>query len=414
MSKRTHVLVIGAGIIGLSSAVWLQRAGYKVTIIDKQAPGEGASFGNAGVLAGFSRLPFTRFSMLKKVPKMLMDPESPLAIAPSYGLNMSTYGWHYYKSCFKYEQGRDSLTQIQMKAFDADQTILNLTGAQSFIRSEGSFALYSDAESVENAKTGDMLERQQQGVNLEFMDAVQIRDMEPKLAPFYAGGVYYPDTQFTVSPIDISRSYAKYFQENGGVIVQDEVSAVSDNDEYITAHTTQGAQHFDKLVIAAGSASKRLVAQLGLKLPLVSERGYHVMIKDNDESMPLNRPVAWLDKSVFMSPMDKGLRIAGIAEFADIDKPPVQRQLDNIKQSAKVMIGGDLEFTSEWLGSRPSTPDSVPVIGPMANHPNVVLAFGHSHIGLTLSGITGRLVTEIIDGVEPSVDLAGFSPERFS
>lgn len=413
MSQDTNIVIIGAGIIGLSSALWLQKAGYKVTIIDRQKPGEGTSFGNAGVLAGFARLPFTRFAMLGKIPSMLLDKNSPLSISPGYVPNMCPYAWQYFRSCFHYPKARHALTQLQSRAFESDQVLLNMTGGQYFVRSEGSLALLAKAESIEKIRQGEMLERQNQGVKLSFCDANQVHEMEPSLAPFYAGGVYYPDTRFTVSPIQLSRCYAEYFQAHGGLIIEDEVCTIKTTSNAVEIQLSGTTQYFDHLVIAAGTASKKLVKQLNVSIPLVSERGYHLMI-NSGTSTPLTRPVAWLDKSVFMSPIENQIRIAGTAEFADIDAPAVQRRISNLKKVAQTMLGGDIEVTSDWLGSRPSTPDSLPIIGNLPNQPKVTLAFGHGHLGLTLSAVTGRLVSEIIQGTEPCVDLTAFSPVRFN
>jgi len=413
MSKNKSIVIIGAGIIGLSSALWLQKVGYKVTIIDKQKPGEGTSFGNAGVLAGFARLPFTRFSMLGKIPKMLLDQTSPLSISANYIPDMCPYAWQYFRSCFNYPKARHALTQLQSKAFESDQVLLNMTGGQSFVRSEGSLALLADPESIEKIRKGEMLERQAQDVNLSLYDAGQVHELEPSLAPFYAGGIYYPDTRSIISPIKLSRCYAEYFKANGGVIVEDEVHAIKTTIHAVEIQLSNTTQCFDHLVIAAGTASKKLLKQLKVNIPLVSERGYHLMINSNT-STPLKRPVAWLDKSIFMSPIENKLRIAGMAEFKDIDAPAVQERINNLKKVSQIMLGDDIEFTSDWVGSRPSTPDSLPMIGGLASQPKVTLAFGHGHLGLTLSAVTGRLVSEVIEGKEPCVDLAAFSPMRFN
>lgn len=410
-AETQQVAVIGAGIVGLSCALWLLKAGYRVTIIDRGAPGEGTSFGNAGVLAGFARLPFTRFSMLCKIPKMLMDRDSPLSVSSHYIPDLLPYGWSYFKSCFNYKNMRSALTELQAQAYDADQVLLNLTGGQSLVRSEGSLGLFADADSIKNARKGEMHERLQQGVRLEFCDAAQVHDLEPDLAPFYAGGVYYPDTRFTVSPVELSRCYARYFEAHGGRIVRDKVNFIDLNEQGVKIQTSLQGYQFDKLVIAAGSSSKQLVSQLGLNIPLVSERGYHLMINAGEKKT--HRPIAWLDKSVFISPMEEGIRMAGTAEFADENAKPNRGRIDCMKRHARTMLGDDLEFESIWVGSRPSTPDSLPVIGRLPGQENITLAFGHGHLGLTLSAVTGKLIAELVQGVKPSIDLDAFSPVRF-
>jgi D-amino-acid dehydrogenase len=412
MSEKKHIAVIGAGIIGLSSALWLQRAGYKVTIIDRDEPGLATSYGNAGVLAGFARLPFTRFSMLCKIPGMLIDNDSPLSLAGHYLPNLIPYGWSYFKSCFRYKQMRHALTELQSKTFEADQVLLNETGGHSLIRSEGSLGLYANQDSIDKALKGEIKERRGQGVNIELLNASMIKEMEPHLESFYAGGIYYPDTRFTVSPIELSRCYARHFLKHGGRILRERVNFINTSDQDIQIQTSLQLLQFDHLVIAAGVASKQLATQLGLKIPLVSERGYHLTVDAGEKK--LSRPIAWLDNSVFLAPMEDGIRLAGTAEFADENASPDYGRIACMKRHAHTMLGNDSSFTSTWVGSRPSTPDSLPIIGPLPNEPRVTLAFGHGHLGLTLSAITGQLVSEIVQGTETSIDLEAFSPSRFS
>jgi D-amino-acid dehydrogenase len=409
---KGHVGIIGAGIIGLASALWLQRAGYTVTIIDREDPGLGASFGNAGVLANFARLPSTRFSTLVKVPNMLRDPDGPLSISRNYLSDFTPYGWSFFKSCFEYKKAREALSELQSNAFEADQVLLNLTGGQSLIRSGGSLALFARQESIDKALKGEMKERREQGVSLEVFNAAQVQDLEPGLEPFYAGGFYYPDTRFAVSPIELSRCYARHFEENGGRIVRDRVNFINTTDQHVTAQTSLFTLKFDHLVIAAGTASKRLISQLGLNIPSISERGYHVMI--DDENKQLSRPISWLDKSIFMGPMESGIRLTGIAEFTNEESAPKQDCVERLKRHARSMLGNDIEFSSTWLGSRPSTPDALPIIGSLKNQPLITVAYGHSHLGLTLSAITGQLICETIQGIRPSINLDPFAPHRFA
>ncbi|MDO6565392.1 FAD-dependent oxidoreductase [Amphritea sp. 1_MG-2023] len=412
MPKIKHIAVVGAGIVGLSSALWLQRAGFKVTIIDPMEPGAATSYGNAGVLAGFARLPFTRFSMLCKIPGMLIDKDSPLSLARHYVPELIPYGWNYFKSCFRYKKMRHALTELQSKAWEADQVLLNESGGHSLIRSEGSLGLFSSQSGIEKAKKGEILERQGQGVNIELFDPAMIREMEPSLEPFYAGGIYYPDTRFTISPIELSRCYTRHFLDNGGCIVREKVNFINPDDQGIEVQTSLQRLQFDHLVIAAGVASKHLAAQLGVKVPLVNERGYHLSIEKEGKS--LSRPIAWLENAVFLAPINNGIRLAGTAEFADENAPPNRERINCMKRHAHTMLGDNLDFTSKWVGSRPSTPDSLPVIGSLLNDQRITLAFGHGHLGLTLSAITGQLVSEIVQGQKPSVDLESFSPYRFS
>ncbi|MEH6579046.1 MAG: FAD-dependent oxidoreductase [Amphritea sp.] len=412
--ENKHIAIVGAGVVGLSTALSLQQAGYRVTLIDRDDPGMGTSFGNAGLFADYARLPFTKFALMRKMPGMLLDSTSPLAMQGSYLPNLVPYGWGFFKSCFrsKYEKGRAALTALQQFAPQADRQLLQLTGAEALVKANGCLALFDSEQGVEDARTGDMAERLQQGVNLEFLSAAEVAELEPNLAGFHAGGVFYPDTRFTVSPAALSGQYASHIAANGGVILQDEVQDIIVNGRGISLRLSDSTEHFDNLVLCAGIASKGLLKPLGCNFPLVSERGYHLTLNTGD--LQLNRPVGWLDKAVFLTPMSDGVRLAGTAEFAYADAPLNPERASVMLEHAKVMLGQEPEIRSTWVGSRPSTPDSLPVIGPLKSHPQICVAFGHGHLGLTFGAVTGQLISESIRGVKTSVDLAPFAPERFS
>jgi len=406
--------ILGAGVIGLSAAVHLQKAGYQVTLIDKELPGMGVSFGNAGLFADYARLPFSTFAMMRKMPAMLMDKNSPLSMQGSYLPALMPYGWGFFKACFaqRYEQGKVALRALQEQTLQADQALLALTDSHHLVKSEGCLGLFSTEESFAAGQRGDLQERRQQGVNLEFLSAEQVRELEPDLSGFHAGGVFYPDTRFTISPIELSRCYARHFVENGGVILQDEVQAIVPGAHDVRVRLSERTVTYDQLVVCAGVASKALLAPLGVKVPLVSERGYHLTLDTGTRS--LSRPVGWLDKSVFLTPMADGVRLAGTAEFAAVGTPLNPERTEVMLDHARVMLGDNPTIKSSWVGSRPSTPDSLPVIGPLLQHPRITLGFGHGHLGLTLAAITGKLITESVQGQAVSVDLTPFSVARFS
>lgn len=412
--QNIHIGILGAGIVGLSTALCLQKAGYKVTLIDKESPGMGASFGNAGLFADYARLPFAKFAMMKKMPGMLLDKTSPLSMQGSYLPSLMPYGWEFFKACFptKYVQGKKALTSLQECAQLTNQELLDLTDAQDLIKSEGCLGLFATEEGFSTAQNGDLQERREQGVNLEFLNANQVHDMEPDLANFHAGGVFYPDTRFTISPVELSRRYALYFSINGGKILQDEVQAVLPTDNEVTVMLSNSSVKYDQVVICAGFSSKEILTKLGVKIPLVSERGYHLTLDIGAKS--LSRPVGWLDKAVFLTPMEDGIRLAGTAEFAFADAPLNPQRADEMLKHAKVMLGSAPEIKSTWVGSRPSTPDSLPIIGALEQHPRIKVGFGHGHLGLTFAAITGKLITQSIQGHVPIVDLKPFSAARFN
>lgn len=412
--QELHIGIIGAGVVGLSTALHLQRSGFKVTLIDKAEPGMGASFGNAGLFADYARLPFARYAMLGKMPGMLMDSSSPLSLQGSYLPSLMSYGWHFVKACSEsnYQLGKNSLKALQQQAPDADNDLLKLTNAQDLIRAEGCLGLFATEEGFLEAQAGDLHERQQQGVNLQFLSASEVAELEPDLAGFYAGGVFYPDTRFTVSPIELSKRYLDHFISQGGQLLKDEVKQITTAAEGIQLQLSTRSPHFDRVVICGGVASKKLLKPLGINMPLVSERGYHLTLET--EGKQLQRPVGWLDKAVFITPMQEGIRLAGTAEFANPDAPENPKRTDAMLEHAKVMFGCDPTVKSTWVGSRPSTPDSLPVIGSLAQDKRIAVAFGHGHLGLTFGAVSGQLIDDLMRGVNPGIDLTPFAPERFN
>ncbi len=412
--QSSHIGVLGAGIVGLATALSLQKSGYKVTLIDKEAPGMGASFGNAGLFADYARLPFAKFAMMRKMPGMLLDKSSPLSMQGRYLPALMPYGWEFFKACFpaKYAQGKAAMKSLQEYSQQADQELLTLTNAQGLIRSEGCLGLFATEECFVAAQQGDLQERREQGVNLEFLNADEVGELEPDLAAFHVGGVFYPDTRFTVSPVELSRRYANHFTANGGVILQEEVLALLPDDNVVMVRLRDHTVQYDQVVVCTGVASKQILAPLGVKVPLVSERGYHLTLDIGAKF--LTRPVGWLDKAVFLTPMEGGVRLAGTAEFAFADAPLNPQRAETMLEHAKVMLGNNPSISATWVGSRPSTPDSLPVIGPLAQHPRVKVGFGHGHLGLTFAAVTGKLITECVQNKAVSIDLKPFSAARFN
>ncbi len=413
MSKNLNIAVIGAGIIGLSTALWLQRSGHQVHLIDPNPPGAGTSFGNAGVFADFARLPLSKLKTMCQIPGMLLDEESPLSIQGRYVPTMLPYGLGYVKACLpeNYLRGCHALTELLKVAPEADNVLLKASGAIELVRSNGSLALLGTKEGFQKTKDGPMQERIEHDVSVEFLTPDQVHELEPGLADFHAGGVYYPNSRHTVNPGGICQKYAEYFQQNGGIVLQEDVVHIDPDGASIKIETSARHLTAGRLVMAAGVASRYLLEPLGIKIPLVSERGYHLELEPGDQG--LSRPVSWLDKSIFLTPMLNGLRVAGTAEFAYADSPPDNKRIQHLLKFAKNMLGGQPDIKSRWVGSRPSTPDSLPVIGPSEKYPNIMLAFGHGHVGLTLSSITGRLISQHLNGEKTSVDLSLFSSSRF-
>jgi len=411
MSQNSNIAIIGAGIVGLSTALWLQRFGHTVTIIDRGPPGMGTSFGNAGVFADYACLPFSKMQTLYQLPNMLLDKESPLSIQGSYLPKLLPYGIEFAKACrpAQYKKGCQTLSEFLKAAPSADNILFKTTSAEKLIKKKGSLALFDSKNSLEQASHGQLQERINNQVSVEFLSAAEVHELEPNLASFHAGGVLYPNTYHTTNPSKLCQLYAEHFQQSGGTLIRSDVKKIIPGKEIriITSDTTHT---FSNLVLAAGTSSTDLLKALGISIPLVSERGYHLEI--NNQHV-LTRPVSWANKSVFLTPMERCIRVAGIAEFAYSNAPQNDKKLNNLLEFAQHMLGHTLETQKTWVGSRPSTPDSLPIIGPLPSHPNITLAFGHGHLGLTLGSLTGKLVAELLSNQPSNLDLTTLSPSRF-
>lgn len=411
MSEK-QIAVIGAGVVGLAVALNLQQSGHHVTVIDPNDVGTGVSFGNAGLFADYATLPFARFSMLKQLPQLLLDKNSPLTIAPRYLPHIMRYGKDYIRSCRHYEAGKKALMSLQQNHQAINADLFEQTGASDLVKANGCLGLFASVQALENAKQGDMAEREQCGVNLHYVNADEVAALEPNLAPFYAGGVLYEDTQFCIDPLALCVRFAECFQQQNGHFISDKVKVIEANKTTEVVLGLSDSRHtFDHVVVCAGVASMQLLNPLGYRFGLVSERGYHLML--NTTTHGLQRPVGWLDKSVFLTPMSSGIRLAGVAEFAQPNAPKNQALLNNLTQYAKTILP-DATVQSTWVGSRPSTPDSLPVIGRLNRHHNLSVAFGHGHLGLTFAGVTGKIIRSLIDETPTLLDVAPFALERFN
>lgn len=414
MSLPRTVGVLGAGIVGLSTALTLQHAGFEVTLFDQSEPGKGASFGNAGVFADYARLPMSSFSNLLAMPSMLIDSESPLSIRKSYLKRMFPYGYRFAQAAFpkKYKQGGDTLTSMSELAQVADEQLWKVAQVHDLIGTSGCLALYASEGGLQKGLASQIRERQERGVTLEYLNVKDVHDLEPDLLPFYTGGIHYKLTRFTKSPYQLSHRYFSKFLTLGGKFCQKEVRDVNFAEHYATVVHANGADNFDAVVIATGVASSILAKRLGSKVPLVSERGYHLMIDAGERC--ISRPIVWLDKSIFLTPMVDGIRVAGTAEFANPSDTPSVTRSDLMLRLARTMFGESLQERSEWVGSRPSMPDSLPVIGYSPKSNRVIFAFGHGHLGLSLSAATASLITQMLEGKPHHHVLKALSPNRYT
>ncbi len=409
-----HVTVIGAGIIGMCAASYLQRSAVKVTVVDAIAPGRGCSFGNAGALSSGSCVPLAMPGVVRQVPKWLTDDMAPLAVSWRYLPHALPWLWRFVSASGPeaVERSADALIALTRPLFENLMPLAVEAGAERLIHRVGQLHVYSTSAAFEGDRLGIDL-RRRRGVNLEVLDAEEIRQFEPALAPIFKKAVYFPDHGHCANPFALVDALAGAFQRNGGEILERRVHDIEIGPDGPRALITDaGPMPVETLIVAAGAWSHRLAKKLGHKVPLETQRGYHALLAG--PNVAPRRNVQWAERKFIATPMETGLRFAGTVEIAGLDAPPNYRRADALLEQGRAMFpglaGGEV---SRWMGHRPCLPDSVPVIGPSHRVKNTYFAFGHGHIGLTCASTTGRLIAELVTGAKPCVDPAPYRIDRF-
>lgn len=406
--------VIGAGIVGVCCALHLQRAGFKVRLIEKGEPGMKTSFGNSGSFGTASCVPFALPGVLKKVPRMLLDPESPLKLRWSHVPKALPFFLRLVEASrpSRVEAIAAARNSLLVHTHAGYAPLIEGADAAQWVDHNGLMMVFESEAAFEGAAYALDL-RRRNGVHMDILDGNEARQMEPALARSVIKAVSLPDVSRTIDPFRLTSALARDFLRRGGEIVNAEVRGFAIGSEGPTKILTDnGAIDVEQVVLAAGVWSRPLARQLGTSVPLEAERGYHVMFAPQD--FGLKRALVSADRSVSLAHMHEGIRATGVAEFAAPDAPADMRIADRVMRHAKALVPGLAgEPVSRWMGPRPSHPDSKPVIGRSPRHRNVFFAFGHDHLGLTMAGITGKLVAELATGQPTTVDLAPFRPDRF-
>lgn len=413
-SMRRHAVVVGAGIVGAASALNLQQRGFDVTVVDAHPPGEGASFGNAGVTARCAIIPVSSPGILRKFPGLLLDPLGPLSIDFLYAMRHANWFLRYLRHGRVAEVRRIAAELVKLTdgAIDEHLALARDTGGAPWITACDYLYVYRHRRDFDAEAFAWKL-RRDHGIAYGEIGQATLRRLEPDLAPDFSCAIRLPQHGFARDPAKLVKGLVETLQRRGGRFVQAEVLGIdTDAGGACAIATAAGRVDFDRLVIAAGIGSAKLVAQLGVKVPLMGERGYHVQFRN--PGIRHNHPLMVSSGKYIATPMAGGLRLAGMVEFKPTDAPPDPRLPARLKRHARLLFpNARLDDAETWLGHRPSLPDSLPVIGALPGHRNVYLAFGHQHIGLTTGPRTGRLLAQLVAGEPVHEDLSAFRIERF-
>ena len=409
-----HVTIVGAGIVGVSCALWLQRAGFQVTIVEAGAVGEGASFGNAGNISPGAVVPYMIPGVLKEAPGWLFKPGGPLAVRPGYFFKVLPWLRAAAKASTRDAALKTSraMHALHRGTFEAYEELTRGTDAATLIERCGQLYVSEHPQGALGSPIAQTM-REAAGVRSIVLSENDIRDAEPALAPTFKSGVLLPDNGRCKNPHQLVRSLAFEAERNGARILRGKVTGFATDGTHVQGIAIDGSvQPAERVVIAAGAASGALAAALGTRLPLEAERGYHITIENPGVTPRI--PVTNSDAKFVAAPMNMGLRLAGTAEFAGLDAPPNWRRAKLLEDQARRMFPGvTMDTVTRWMGNRPSLPDGLPVLGVAPKHANAFFAFGNSHFGMTAGPVMGKLVAEIVAGAKPSVDIAPFSPTRF-
>ena len=414
MNPPRDVVVLGAGIVGLCSALCLQRDGHRVTLIDRLGPGEGTSYGNAGLIQVDAVLPIATPGILWQVPGMLTDPEGPLVIRWRYLLRLAPWLLRFVaaSSPRRVEAISAALAALLERAHASYRPLLASADAEDLFSPTGELFVYRDVSAYEAAKPGHD-HRRRFGVTLEELGPSEMRQLEPALSPDVARGVFSPDCMRVANPLTLSQRLAAAFTQGGGTVLCETVTDIECGPDGPIAVVTDKNRHdVDRLVLAMGAFSKQWAAKLGARIPLDTERGYHLMLPR--PGVDLRIPILVGDHRFGIVPMTHGIRLAGTAELASLDAPPNYRRSRILGPMAQKFVPDlRLDDAEEWIGFRPSIPDSLPVIGAVPGSDRAFLAFGHGHLGLTLGAVTGRLVADLVAGRDSEIDRTPYRADRF-
>ncbi len=411
--ENCHIVVVGAGIIGVLSALQLQREGHQVTLVDREAPGNGCSFGNAGILARSSFVPLSSPSTLLQAPSWLLDPNGPLSVRWSYLPRILPWLFSYIKAGFRkdlVERG-EAVHRLTDSSVALYKELAEEAGCESLVVETDYLQIYRTKKGFDKGQ-GDMNARRRLGFKIADIDEQQLHQLEPSLSPEYKYAHHLVEHGFVKDPQALLLAIFEIFKKSGGKFIEENVVSVETSHSQPLVNTTEQQLSCDKLVIAAGAFSARVLKTAGIKVPLETERGYHFSCPQ--PSVDVSRPIMDGELKFFVTPMNDGHRFAGLVELAGLDEPLQKQRVKVLANSAKQMLPKlNTTDSSSWLGFRPTFSDSLPAISYAPDNQNVVYAFGHQHLGLTCAPMTALLVADLVAKREPRLDVSPYDIKRF-
>ncbi len=413
MSDHIKIGILGGGIQGVCNALFLQKKGYSVSLFDKNDPGSSAaSYGNAGHFSPYASIPLNRPDILTDIPAMLLSSTGPLALKWNYVPKMIPWFFKFIKNCSTKNMMHTAkyMHQILDLALPAYDELFDEIDLSGLVENNGIMYIWNN----QNLKSRDLeiSIRNQIGAEQQLLNKKEIHDLEPNIKKIYHAGVFYKKARHARNPGKIWLKLFNLFLSKGGNFIKSNVENINFSDEKPIIKTSENSFYFDKVVIACGAFSKILTDQMNEKIPLETERGYHIHFKGCDHL--ISRPVVFQNRGFGMTPMEQGLRVVGTVEFGGLENPLSKSRIKNLVSNAKFLLDDLPEHQDEWLGFRPTLPDYLPVVGPSKNYKNVFYSFGHHHLGWTLGAISGKIISKMISKENTNLNLEPYSSIRFS
>lgn len=410
--SSSSTVVLGAGVAGLCAALYLQRNGHEVLVVDAMPPASGTSYGNAGLISKDTAVPIALPGMMGKVPKWLLDAEGPLRVKASYLPTATPWlvRWISAGQMSHVLRISDAMRALHRGALDCWKELLGAEHFDDLIRPVGQVRIW-EGDQVESTIEVDICRRH--GIEHVPLGPGELRELYPEIAPDIRNGLLLPGNAFTVSPQRTVRTLAELFVQAGGKIVTERVVKIIPREGGGYRLMNNVSNRFARrIVVAAGAWSVELLAPLGIHIPLETERGYHAMMPS--PNITLKVPMSVKNRGFGLTSMEQGLRAAGTVEIAGLQAPPDEHRAEVLVQHARrVFPTLRCGEPSYWLGHRPSTPDSLPFVGAAPGHPDLFLCLGHGHFGMTGGPPSGRLLRHLVEGTSPGFDPVPYAVDRF-
>jgi D-amino-acid dehydrogenase len=414
-SASADAVVLGAGIVGVSVAVHLQKRGRATVLVDRRGAAEETSFGNAGLVQREGVYPYGFPHDFGALFRYGLNRTIDAHYHPSAIPRLAAFLWKYWNHSrpARHSEIARAYAQVIEHCITEHEALIEEAGARDLARPTGWMKVFRTAHERDLRFAEAARWRQEFGLNYRTYDAAQLQAMEPHLAPVLVGALHWTDPLSIVDPNALVLSYLRLFEKLGGKFVQGNAASLEQEGGGWRVNTVDGAVGARDAVIALGPWSDLVTKRLGYDIPLAVKRGYHMHYRAAGRAV-LNYPVLDTERGYFLAPMRRGIRLTTGAEFALRDAIRTPVQLGRAEPIARELFPLAERLDNEpWMGSRPCTPDMMPVIGPAPRHPGMWFAFGHAHHGLTLGPVTGRLIAEMVCGEKPFVNPAAYRPDRF-